>query len=205
MSRMVKSTPASWATARMWSTVLVDPPMAMSSAMAFSKAALVAMERGSTEASSRPYQASHMATIRSAARSNRASRAAWVATTVPLPGRARPRASFRQFIELAVNIPEQLPQVGQALRSTAATSSSPTASSAARTMASIRSSALSPARPASIGPPETKMAGMLSRMAAMSIPGVILSQLEMQTMASALWALHMYSTESAISSREGSE
>ncbi len=49
------------------------------------------------------------------------------------------------------------------------------------------------------------MAGMLSRMAAMSMPGVILSQLEMQTMASALWALHMYSTESAISSREGSE
>ena len=146
-----------------------------------------------------------MATIRSAARSNRARRAAWVATTVPLPGRARPRASFRQFIELAVNIPEQLPQVGQALRSTTATSSSPTESSAARTMASIRSSALSPARPASIGPPETKIAGILRRMAAMSIPGVILSQLEMQTMASALWALHMYSTESAISSREGSE
>jgi hypothetical protein len=34
---------------------------------------------------------------------------------------------------------------------------------------------------------------------------VILSQLEMQTMASAQCALTMYSTESAISSREGSE
>ena len=42
-------------------------------------------------------------------------------------------------------------------------------------------------------------------MAAMSIPGVILSQLEMQTSASTLWALAMYSTLSAMSSREGSE
>ena len=42
-------------------------------------------------------------------------------------------------------------------------------------------------------------------MAAMSMPGVILSQLEMQTRASTLWALTMYSTLSAISSREGRE
>jgi hypothetical protein len=74
-------------------------------------------------------------------------------------------------------------------------------------MASTRSS-LWPANrvfPASIGPPETKMAGMLRRRAAISMPGVILSQLEMHTSASAQWALTMYSTESAISSREGSE
>lgn len=32
---------------------------------------------------------------------------------VPLPGRARPMASVRQFIELAVNMPAQEPQVGQ--------------------------------------------------------------------------------------------
>ena len=42
-------------------------------------------------------------------------------------------------------------------------------------------------------------------MAAMSMPGVILSQLETQIIASAQWALTMYSTESAISSRLGSE
>jgi hypothetical protein len=47
--------------------------------------------------------------------------------------------------------------------------------------------------------------GMFRRIAAISMPGVILSQLEMQTMASAQWALTMYSTESAIRSREGSE
>jgi hypothetical protein len=32
----------------------------------------------------------------------------------PLPGSDRPSASVRQFIELAVNMPEQEPQVGQA-------------------------------------------------------------------------------------------
>ncbi len=57
--------------------------------------------------------------------------------------------------------------------------------------------------PASIGPPETNTAGMLRRSAAISMPGVILSQLEMHTIASAQWALTMYSTLSAISSRAG--
>ena len=38
--------------------------------------------------------------------------------------------------------------------------------------------------PPSIGPPETNTVGTLSRIAAMSIPGVILSQLEMQISAS---------------------
>jgi hypothetical protein len=74
-------------------------------------------------------------------------------------------------------------------------------------MASTRSSACvlpaSTTLPASIGPPETKTVGMLRRMAAISMPGVILSQLEMQTMASAQCALTMYSTLSAISSRDG--
>ena len=57
----------------------------------------------------------------------------------------------------------------------------------------------------SMGPPLTNTAGMLSLMAAMSIPGVTLSQFEMQIIASALWALTIYSTESAMMSREGSE
>ena len=76
-------------------------------------------------------------------------------------------------------------------------------------MASIRSTdRLAPfitTLPASMGPPETKTVGMLSRIEAISIPGVILSQLEMQTMASAQCALTMYSTLSAINSRLGSE
>ncbi len=121
-------------------------------------------------------------------------------------------ASVRQFIELAVNMPEQEPQVGQALRSTSATSASDTLGSAALIMASIRSilamtlpSVGDLTLPASMGPPDTNTTGMFRRMAAISIPGVILSQFEMQTMASAQCALTMYSTESAISSREGSE
>jgi hypothetical protein len=74
-------------------------------------------------------------------------------------------------------------------------------------MASIRSTFFAPVEsstlPASIGPPETNTVGTLSRRAAISMPGVILSQLEMHTSASAQWALTMYSTASAISSREG--
>src|ERR1700689_5502343 len=123
------------------------------------------------------------------ASTNSRSRSAGVATIVPFPGSARPNASVRQFIELAVNMPEQEPQVGQAERSMTATSASETASSAAAT----------------IGPPETNTAGMLRRNAAISMPGVILSQLEMQSSASAQWALTIYSTLSAMISRLGSE
>ncbi len=112
-------------------------------------------------------------------------------------------------MELAVNMPEHDPQVGQAERSMILTSSSLTRSSAAATIASMRSiAACLPCRttlPASIGPPDTKIAGTLSRSAAISMPGVILSQLEMQTIASAQCALTIYSTLSAISSRDGSE
>ena len=209
MSSMPKSTPPSCAAARICSTVLVDPPMAMSKAIAFSKASLVAMLRGRTEASSCSYQRLVMSTIRCPASTKSRLRSMCVASVEPLPGSESPSASVRQFIELAVNMPEHDPQVGQAAFSIASTSSSVYLSSAAETMASTRSSATSlpliTTLPASIGPPETKTQGMFSRMAAISIPGVILSQFEMQTMASAQCALTMYSTESAISSREGRE
>jgi len=110
-------------------------------------------------------------------------------------------------MELAVNMPEHEPQVGHAERSMVSTSASLTVGSAAATMASIRSTARSlPLRltlPDSIGPPETNTVGMLSRSAAISMPGVILSQFEMHTMASAQCALTMYSTLSAMISRDG--
>src|SRR5690554_2045383 len=147
--------------------------------------------------------------MRRPASRKRRSRSAWVASSEPLPGRLRPSASVRQFMELAVNMPEQEPQVGQAERSMRSTSPSDTLLSAAATMTSTRSRATSsPASyvlPASMGPPETKITGMLRRSAAISMPGVILSQLEMHTSASAQWALHMYSTASAMTSRLGSE
>ena len=147
--------------------------------------------------------------VRPASR-NRLRRSAWVATMVPLPGRPRPSASTRQFIEFAVNMPEHDPQVGQEERSITARSSSSTLLSAAAIMASIRSTdflmpPFSVTLPASIGPPETNTVGMFRRSEAISMPGVILSQLEMHTSASAQWAFTMYSTASAMSSREGSE
>src|SRR5436305_8979402 len=99
------------------------------------------------------------------ASTNRRLRSAWVATTVPLPGSERPKASVRQFIELAVNMPEHEPQVGQAERSITLTSASEILSSAAATIASTKSIAFaSPVEaiyfPASIGPPDTKTAGI---------------------------------------------
>ena len=134
-------------------------------------------------------------------------RSEWVASTVPLPGSDKPNASVKQFIELAVNIPEQDPQVGQAERSYSATFSSLAESSTAITIASTRSNLCSASLvlPASIGPPDTKIAGIFKRIAAMSIPGVILSQLDIHTSASAQCALTIYSTESAIISRDGRE
>jgi hypothetical protein len=152
-----------------------------------------------------------ISTISLPACSNRARREACVASVEPLPGSARPIASVRQFIELAVNMPEQEPQVGQAERSMVPSCSSVTFSFADALIASIRSSfsctmpSMATVLPASIGPPETKTVGMLSRSAAISMPGVILSQFEMQTRASAQCAFTMYSTASAISSRLGSE
>ena len=52
MSAMVNGTPASCAAASRCSTVLVEPPMAMSSVIAFSNASKLAIARGSTLASS---------------------------------------------------------------------------------------------------------------------------------------------------------
>ncbi len=128
---------------------------------------------------------------------------------MPLPGSARPIASARQFMLLAVNIPEQLPQVGQAAFSISSSSSAeilPFCFCTPATNASIRSTVLPEAvRPASIGPPETKIVGMLTRIAPMNMPGTILSQLGMQIIASKQWAWIIVSTQSAISSREGSE
>ena len=54
ISAIEKSRSASRAAASRWSTVLVEPPMATSSVMAFSKAWNVAIERGRTDASSCP-------------------------------------------------------------------------------------------------------------------------------------------------------
>ena len=66
----------------------------------------------------------------------------------------------------------------------------------------VRPSGILPAR---IGPPLTKIVGMLQRRAPMIMPGMILSQFGMQIMPSNWCALTIVSTQSAISSRLGRE
>ena len=109
-----------------------------------------------------------------------------VANMVPLPGKDNPIASVNEFIEFAVNIPEQLPQPGQAHCSKLFTSSSESSLSAPPTIAVIKSAFWPRHRPASIGPPLQNTVGIFNRMAAINIPGVTLSQLEIQIIASAL-------------------
>ena len=138
-----------------------------------------------------------------------ASRSGVFAKAEPLYGNAKPNASMRQFIELAVNIPEHDPHDGHAnfskmdnrFSSILPAEYAPTPSNT-----EIRS-IVSPSGviPAFIAPPETNIVGMLTRIAPSNMPGTILSQFGMHTIASNLWASIMVSTQSAISSREGSE
>src|SRR3954452_21938098 len=97
------------------------------------------------------------------ASTNNPFRSACVASTEPLPGKARPSASARQFMELAVNMPEHEPQVGHAEGSIVPTGAALTVGWAAAPMASIRSTArtlpLILTLPDSIGPPETNTVG----------------------------------------------
>ncbi len=178
------------------SAVLVDPPMAISTLIAFSKARRVAILRGVI-----PSPAS--STILSPASLASLNLSAATAGTVPFPGRARPRASARQFMLLAVNSPEQDPIPGHITSSSSFKSSSvilPAATSPTASNILSRPTALPLKHPASIGPPLITTAGMSSLIAAMSIPGTILSQFGMSTIPSKGWAIVIISMESAMSS-----
>ena len=136
-----------------------------------------------------------------------AMRAACTAGIVPLPGRPMPSASVRQFMELAVNMPAQEPQPGQAHSSSSSSSSSLILPPLDRAHAfedrdQVTVLALEAAGQHGAAA-DTRMAGILSRAAAMSMPGMILSQLGISTSASNGWAMAMTSMESAISSRRG--
>ena len=183
------------------STVLEEQPMAISARRAFSKAAGVRISLGRRSFSSSSITFSP---VSFASRS----RAECTAGMVPLPGRAMPMASVRQFMELAVYMPEQEPQLGQAVFSSShreAASRVPAATLPTASNTSLRPTFFSPSRPGSMGPPLTKMEGRFIRQAAISIPGTILSQLGMNTTASTGWAVSITSMESAISSREQRE
>ena len=136
---------------------------------------------------------------------------------VPFPGRPKPKTSVKQFMLLAVNMPEQAPQPGQATCSSSRNWAAfifpaerpPTASNMSeseRFFPEYGFVASCPGRwPGIMGPPEQNTVGKSKRAAAMNIPGTILSQLGIITRASNWWAFATHSTLSAISSRVTSE
>ena len=108
---------------------------------------------------------------------------------MPEPGSDIPIDSVRQFIEFAVYIPEHEPQVGQAVKAVFSRSSSlifPTAFAPTYSNCSDNPIGFVVAvlLPGSIGPPLMKMQGKFKRHAARSIPGTILSQFGINTIAS---------------------
>ena len=193
--------PASLAIAGRCRAVFVEPPKAMSTVIAFLKALSFMICLGVSCALTRATMAFpevFASLIRSA----------WTAGMVPLPGSAIPKASLRQFIEFAVNMPAQEPAPGQAQPSSSVSSCSliePAATLPTASNTEIRSTVRPLKRPDSIGPPLMIMAGMLRRRAAIIMPGIILSQFGMRTSPSKGYALAMTSTESATSSLDPRE
>ena len=110
------------------------------------------------------------------------------AGAVPAPGRAIPSTSVSMHMELAVPRWAQLPTVGRAAFSASFISSNVTVPISNRPGYSRSSeeqnSGLPPTLPGSMGPPGTITAGISSLAAAISMPGMILSQPGSSTMAS---------------------
>jgi hypothetical protein len=150
-------TPASWAMAGRWSMVLVEQPRAMSMVSALWKAAFRSLCRGAEMLRSESSMICMPVFLASRSRAER------VAGMVPLPRSAMPMASVRQFMELAVYMPEQEPQVGQAfsyifLHSVFVQRSGVIGAHGLEHVG--QAGALPSLRcPASMGPPEQKMAG----------------------------------------------
>ena len=176
---------------------MVEQPSAISAVIAFLIAAAVIISRGRIF-----FFTSSMTCIPACLASS--IRAEYTAGIVPLPFNPIPSTSVKQFIEFAVYIPEQEPQVGHTLRSNSVSCSSlifpalyaPTASNI---LESERF--LPPTLPASIGPPLTKTVGIFKRAAAIKSPGTFLSQLGIITSPSKPCASTIASVESAIKSR----
>ena len=106
-SSSVRSTRASWAMASRCSTALVEPPHALTAAIAFSNAALVMIWRGVMPFSSR-------LTTASPERRAHSMRSSEVAGADDEPGSAMPSASAAVAMVLAVNMPPHEPAPGQA-------------------------------------------------------------------------------------------
>jgi hypothetical protein len=96
--------------ARRWSTAFVEPPTAITTAIAFSKAGRVMIWRDD----------SPRRTALASTRADSAALSAFSASSAAIvdePGRLIPIASMAEDIVLAVNIPPHAPAPGQAFRS----------------------------------------------------------------------------------------
>ena len=135
---MERGTPAECAIARRWRTAFVDPPIAMTIAIAFSNASRVRSWSGSIRRLIAPARTS-------AERAELSDFSASSAAIVDEYIRLSPIASIAEDIVLAVNMPPQEPAPGQQLRSTSWSSLSliflalysPTASNALTTVRSL--------------------------------------------------------------------
>ena len=116
-SSMDNSTSAECAIARRCSTALVEPPRAITTVMAFSKALRVMISRGRIPFSNK---------WSTAAPASKLSRflSSLIAAWAELLGRLMPRASMADAMVLAVYIPPQDPAPGMAVSSTSCNSSS---------------------------------------------------------------------------------
>src|SRR6266852_3711709 len=193
--------PASRALASRCKTPFVDPPVAATEAIAFSRAARVTIWRGRT----------------SLAISSMTSRPACSATsslcgssagTSFAPGGLIPRNSIAVDIVFAVNWPPHAPAPGQALSSISRSSAAPilpaaTAPTASKTSISVMSRPRW--RPAAIVPLYRASPGMLMRTSAITAAGIVLSQPTIKTRPSKRCPRATSSIESAITSRLTSE
>ena len=109
------STPASWAMARRWRTAFVEPPKAMTTAMALCSDSRVMMSRAVM-----PWR-SMFTTASPDLRANIV-RLRWMAGGAAEPGSDMPMASAAEAMVFAVYIPPQAPSPGQTARSMASTS-----------------------------------------------------------------------------------
>ena len=179
------------------STTFVDPPIAIATAIAFSKASWVRMSRGLIPCRS---NSRAVCPARYAESSFRLSTAGIEAS----PGSDMPSASMAEAMVLAVNSPAHDPSPGHATLSSSFSSASvilpcewaPTASKTSCTFTSRPWNL-----PARMVPPYTKTVGMFSRAAAITQPGRFLSHPATVTRASNHSAVATSSIESAITSR----
>ncbi len=192
------STPASRAMAIRCSTAFVDPPRAITTVMAFSKASRVMISSGLISFSSRFMTAA-------AARRQSSFLCSETASWAELFARLIPSASMAEAIVFAVYMPPQAPGPGMAVCSTSSKSASlilppECAPTASKTETMSRRFA-----PGRIVPPYTNTAGRFSRAMAITQAGMFLSHPPIATRPSKPSAAVTASIESAMISRDTSE